>query len=407
MEKKYLDQGEKVYAALPEADEIAKVLEVYQSNLGSCRDACDDSGQVMWGRIERCLAALRAAPPAPQGLTAQQVEDALLDAGLPANVREEIMADVTAPAGVAVPRCECCGYLVTQSEHKGCIRAATPAQEHATDLDALADLIVGMSVSVDVSTGDHDSGNRYFGEVTEVQEDGQGKHRVILLVQDPEPNFTLAAQEHATQLAGQCERKYISPVRTVADLASNLLLMDQSLPIYGAQYIEHQGRRRAIAVSPTVSRERINDGRWIGEGDTLNAAVIWTRAEQPAAPGQAQEEAPAPAAPAAPAVDAREANCRSINRGFTLKPGMTGEPLRVEISWASFGQERPEVRISNGYINGGGLGESVAVSAALGAANLLIDEAERTRNRPEIPAVFAASETIYSAAIAAQAKGEA
>ena len=77
------------------------------------------------------------------------------------------------------------------------------------------------------------------------------------------------------------ERKYISPVRTVADLANNLLMMDQTLPIYGAQYIEHAGKRRCIAVSPTVSRERVEADRWIGEGDELNAAVIWTRTEQP------------------------------------------------------------------------------------------------------------------------------
>lgn len=76
------------------------------------------------------------------------------------------------------------------------------------------------------------------------------------------------------------ERKYICPVRTVADLANNLLMMDQELPIYGAQYIEHNGRRQAIAVSPTVSRERVKAGRWIGEGDVLNAAIVWTRAAQ-------------------------------------------------------------------------------------------------------------------------------
>ncbi len=69
---------------------------------------------------------------------------------------------------------------------------------------------------------------------------------------------------------------------TVADLVNNLLMMDQALPIYGAQYIEHNGRRGPIAVHPTVSRERVADGRWIGEGKELNAAVIWTRAEQPA-----------------------------------------------------------------------------------------------------------------------------
>lgn len=91
--------------------------------------------------------------------------------------------------------------------------------------------------------------------------------------------------------AAQPERKYICPVRTIADLVNNLMLMDQAMPIYGAQYIERPaGQRRAIAVPPTVSIERVKDSRWIGEGETLNTAIIWTRAEQPAAP-QAQADA--------------------------------------------------------------------------------------------------------------------
>ena len=46
-----------------------------------------------------------------------------------------------------------------------------------------------MEVSIDVSTGDHDAGHRLFGTVTLVQENQGGKHGLILLVQDPEPNF--------------------------------------------------------------------------------------------------------------------------------------------------------------------------------------------------------------------------
>jgi hypothetical protein len=84
-------------------------------------------------------------------------------------------------------------------------------------------------------------------------------------------------------VARRSERQWICSTRTVADLVNNLLTMDQALPVYGAQYIERDGRRCAIAVPPTVSRERVKDGRWIGQGEELNAAVIWTRAEQPAA----------------------------------------------------------------------------------------------------------------------------
>ena len=52
--------------------------------------------------------------------------------------------------------------------------------------DELRGMIEGMSVSVDVSTGDHDAGRRYFGTVTEVMDDISDKYGVTLLVQDAE-----------------------------------------------------------------------------------------------------------------------------------------------------------------------------------------------------------------------------
>lgn len=55
--------------------------------------------------------------------------------------------------------------------------------------DTVRDFIEGMEVSVDVSTGEHDADRRYFGTVSEVMDDTNGKHGVILLVQNPEPNF--------------------------------------------------------------------------------------------------------------------------------------------------------------------------------------------------------------------------
>jgi len=49
--------------------------------------------------------------------------------------------------------------------------------------------IIGMSVSVDVSTSDIDAGHRYFGTVTDVMEDRNSKHGVVLLVGDAATNF--------------------------------------------------------------------------------------------------------------------------------------------------------------------------------------------------------------------------
>jgi hypothetical protein len=65
----------------------------------------------------------------------------------------------------------------------------------AAEPEDIQDMLLGMSVSVDVSTSDHDADRRYFGTVTEVMDSPEDKHGVTLLVQDAEPNFTSRAAE--------------------------------------------------------------------------------------------------------------------------------------------------------------------------------------------------------------------
>ena len=65
---------------------------------------------------------------------------------------------------------------------------AQPAQE-PTDIAAL---VKGMEVSIDVSTGEHDARHRLFGTVTLAQENQGSKHGLILLVQEPTPNFKVS-----------------------------------------------------------------------------------------------------------------------------------------------------------------------------------------------------------------------
>jgi hypothetical protein len=55
--------------------------------------------------------------------------------------------------------------------------------------EALQALINGMTVSLDVSTGEDDSDNRYYGIVNEVMDDPASPHGVTLLVYDATPNF--------------------------------------------------------------------------------------------------------------------------------------------------------------------------------------------------------------------------
>jgi hypothetical protein len=95
----------------------------------------------------------------------------------PAPVQEPVAQCTVDVSGVAGPSCEPLNW------HKA---PAQPAPVQAVDIAALVE---GMEVSIDVSTGDHDSGNRLFGSVTMAQENQGSKHGLILLVQDPEANF--------------------------------------------------------------------------------------------------------------------------------------------------------------------------------------------------------------------------
>lgn len=64
--------------------------------------------------------------------------------------------------------------------------AAPVVERQESDLEIAARLVEGKTVSVDVSTGDDDAGNRLFCTIVEVMEDGDS---FTLLAVDPEPNF--------------------------------------------------------------------------------------------------------------------------------------------------------------------------------------------------------------------------
>jgi hypothetical protein len=87
--------------------------------------------------------------------------------------------------------------------------------------DALRSFMEGMSVSMDVSTGEHDAGNRYFGIINEVMDDDGDKNGVTLLVYDAQPNFTAPASAQPDRGAAQDERtlfeKWIASLDAPAD----------------------------------------------------------------------------------------------------------------------------------------------------------------------------------------------
>lgn len=69
--------------------------------------------------------------------------------------------------------------------------AIKAARRHLVMTDDMCEFIEGMTVSVDVSTGDSDADHRLFGTIAEVMgyTGGGDKHGVTLLVQDAKPNF--------------------------------------------------------------------------------------------------------------------------------------------------------------------------------------------------------------------------
>ena len=91
---------------------------------------------------ERIHAEFAAAPAQGQQVewrtTAVMLEQA--NAGLAqlnGKLRAELSALKAQQVGQEPQRCQCCGYLVTESEHRGCLRAATPQPAPSQDVAGL------------------------------------------------------------------------------------------------------------------------------------------------------------------------------------------------------------------------------------------------------------------------------
>lgn len=69
--------------------------------------------------------------------------------------------------------------------------------------DQIRKLIEGMTVSIDVSTGEHDAGNRLYGHVNEVMDSPPDKNGLTLLVYETSPNFSAAAPALPQQTEAQ------------------------------------------------------------------------------------------------------------------------------------------------------------------------------------------------------------
>jgi hypothetical protein len=88
------------------------------------------------------------------------------------------------------------------------IKEALAQPEQALTGQDIAALVTGMEVSIDVSTGDHDSGHRLFGVVDLVQQSQGSKHGLILLVQETKANFKEALAQTQEPVAWRVSPRY-------------------------------------------------------------------------------------------------------------------------------------------------------------------------------------------------------
>ncbi len=113
---------------------------------------------------------------------------------------------------------------------KAVLAAAQPAPT-VQEPKEIAELVEGMEVSIDVSTGDHDSGNRLFGTVTRAQENQGSKHGLILLVQSPEANFKTATAPATPVPLTEPQRKAIYDAVQGLDVMKAILMTEAAYGI--------------------------------------------------------------------------------------------------------------------------------------------------------------------------------
>jgi len=146
---------------------------------------------------------------------------------------------------------------------------ATPA---AAVPDGWRDFIRGMSVSVDVSTNDDDAGNRIFGTITEVMDDRESKHGVILLVQDNvTANFAAAPANRPTdaqQAVPSLNFRGESPAEVRSVLVNSLVASKCWMNGYAEAYVDEAFATFATPpADPLLSRpaESVSNGSALNE----------------------------------------------------------------------------------------------------------------------------------------------
>lgn len=132
--------------------------------------------------------------------------------------------------------------------------------------DQLRDMIIGMSVSVDVGQEPHGEERRYFGTVTEVMDDDHDKLGVTLLVQDAESNFTAPSVAPSNPAGWQ-------PIETAPRDGTDIMLTNGIVVAEGHWMHAEAGIREV----------RDLDGRYIDqhEDEGYDGWIDWSGGMQP------------------------------------------------------------------------------------------------------------------------------
>lgn len=152
-----------------------------------------------------------------------------------------------------------------QRENVADAKAVLTSAILATRQPAPADLI-GLAVSVDVSTGDDDATHRYFGKVDTVQACEGEKGGIILLVQEPKPNFAApvaaaVAQGEVLEELARAACKMAGYTLPLAETLTEFKRIAAAQPTADAAPVDAKPDYAALGANLRI--EQTDVGRWV------------------------------------------------------------------------------------------------------------------------------------------------
>lgn len=214
-------------------------------------------------------------PPLPTGAM-QRMADAGIDVAYtgypPVAPRTTQPVQQPAAVGRVVHRAVPGGGWYAHAQWSGQVPSDGTLLYTAPAAGVQGDTLIGMSVSIDVSTGDDDAGNRLFGTIDDVQQYDSAKHGLMLLITDPKPNFTVPdSGRDAALVEPWRELKLKYGPHNDGPLCSDIAWADQEIQMLRAAH---------PANGAQASPELINIGSMMYQGRSVADWVIAAKGAQ-------------------------------------------------------------------------------------------------------------------------------